>query len=156
MHTPRREAPMPPLEGEVVERQRSRRGLYVNRVVQETPQSARSGCQLPFQGSRGGCAASGRLLGDPGGYEPPLRVRWKPGAGGSPNWRPLHAILALLQKGKAEEAAETEAETEAADIAEDTEEPTADEAGEEVAEAEPEEKADEAAEEITEEAKTEE
>ena len=25
--------------------------LYVNRAVQETPQSARSGCQLPFQGN---------------------------------------------------------------------------------------------------------
>ena len=44
-----REAPMPPLEGEVVERQRNRRGLFVNRAVQETPQSA-YGCQLPFQG----------------------------------------------------------------------------------------------------------
>ena len=31
VHT-RREAPMPLLEGEVVERQRNRRGLYVNRV----------------------------------------------------------------------------------------------------------------------------
>ena len=40
---------MPPLEGEVVERQRNRRGLFVNRAVQETPQSA-YGCQLPFQG----------------------------------------------------------------------------------------------------------
>ena len=28
---------MPPLEGEVVERQRNRRGLYVNRAVQENP-----------------------------------------------------------------------------------------------------------------------
>ena len=56
MHPPRREAPSPPLEGEVVERQRNRRGLYVNRAVQETPQSvlpvpkSRQNCQLPFQG----------------------------------------------------------------------------------------------------------
>ena len=48
----RREAPLPPLEGEVVERQRNRRGLYVNRAVQETPQSdlsvpkCRQICQL--------------------------------------------------------------------------------------------------------------
>ncbi len=46
---PQHEVPMPPLEGEVVERQRNRRGLFVNRAVQETPQSA-YGCQLPFQG----------------------------------------------------------------------------------------------------------
>ena len=39
------EGPLPPLEGEVVERQRNRRGLFVNRAVQETPQSA-YGCQL--------------------------------------------------------------------------------------------------------------
>ena len=36
------------------------------------PQSARSGCQLPQRWSQGGCAAAG-------GFEPPLRVRWKPG-----------------------------------------------------------------------------
>ena len=50
---PRCEAPLPPMEGEVVERQRNRRGLYVNRAVQETPQSARSGCQLSQRGSQG-------------------------------------------------------------------------------------------------------
>ena len=46
---PRREAPMPPLEGEVVERQRNRRGLCVTEQCEKTPQSA-YGCQLPFQG----------------------------------------------------------------------------------------------------------
>ena len=54
------EVPMPPLEGEVVERQRNRR----NRAV-KTPQSARSGCQLPFQGSQGGFAARVARLATP-------------------------------------------------------------------------------------------
>ena len=66
------EVPMPPLEGEVPN-EREAEG-FVRKLSKKTPQSARSGCQLPFQGSQGGCAAAG-------GFEPPLRVRWKPGAG---------------------------------------------------------------------------
>ena len=52
-----REAPMPPLEGEVPN-EREAEG-FVRKLSKKTPQSARSGCQLPFQGSQGGCAAAG-------------------------------------------------------------------------------------------------
>ena len=46
-----REAPMPPLEGEVPN-EREAEG-FVRKLSKKTPQSARSGCQLPFQGRRG-------------------------------------------------------------------------------------------------------
>ena len=49
--------PMPPLEGEVPN-EREAEG-FVRKLSKKTPQSARSGCQLPFQGSQGGCAAEG-------------------------------------------------------------------------------------------------
>ena len=52
-----------PLEGEVPN-EREAEG-FVRKLSKKTPQSARSGCQLPFQGSQGGFAA------------------------GSPGWRPL-------------------------------------------------------------------
>ena len=42
---------MPPLEGEVPN-EREAEG-FVRKLSKKTPQSARSGCQLPFQGSRG-------------------------------------------------------------------------------------------------------
>ena len=45
------EVPMPPLEGEVPN-EREAEG-FVRKLSKKTPQSARSGCQLPFQGSRG-------------------------------------------------------------------------------------------------------
>ena len=45
------EAPLPPLEGEVPN-EREAEG-FVRKLSKKTPQSARSGCQLPFQGSRG-------------------------------------------------------------------------------------------------------
>ena len=48
--------PLPPLEGEVPNECEAE-GFV--RKLSKTPQSARSGCQLPFQGSRGGCAAAG-------------------------------------------------------------------------------------------------
>ena len=48
----RREAPMPPLEGEVVERQRNRRGLYVNRAVKPLSQPVRAASSL-FRGAEG-------------------------------------------------------------------------------------------------------
>ena len=46
---------MPPLEGEVPN-EREAEG-FVRKLSKKTPQSARSGCQLPFQGSQGGFAA---------------------------------------------------------------------------------------------------
>ena len=49
------EVPMPPLEGEVPN-EREAEG-FVRKLSKKTPQSARSGCQLPFQGSQGGFAA---------------------------------------------------------------------------------------------------
>ena len=50
----RREAPMPPLEGEVVERQRNQRGLYVNRAVQGNPLSQPiRAASSPFRGAEG-------------------------------------------------------------------------------------------------------
>ena len=48
---PWREAPMPPLEGEVVKRQRNRRGLYVNRAVQENPSVSPFGLPAPLSGA---------------------------------------------------------------------------------------------------------
>ena len=33
-----------------------------------------------------------------GGYEPPLLVRWKPGAGGSPGWRPLPVRFKIWER----------------------------------------------------------
>ena len=45
--TVRREAPSPPLEGEVVERQRNRRGLSVNRAVHENPSVRFVGSEVP-------------------------------------------------------------------------------------------------------------
>ena len=50
-----REAPMPPLEGEVPN-EREAEG-FVRKLSKKTPQPARSGCQLPFQGSQGGFTA---------------------------------------------------------------------------------------------------
>ena len=64
------EVPLPPLEGEVPN-EREAEG-FVRKLSKKTPQSARSGCQLPFQGSQGGCAAAG-------GFEPPLRVQRETG-----------------------------------------------------------------------------
>ena len=49
------EVPLPPLKGEVPN-EREAEG-FVRKLSKKTPQSARSGCQLPFQGSQGGCAA---------------------------------------------------------------------------------------------------
>ena len=43
---------MPPLEGEVPN-EREAEG-FVRKLSKKTPQSARPGCQLPFQGSQGG------------------------------------------------------------------------------------------------------
>ena len=43
------EVPMPPLEGEVPN-EREAEG-FVRKLSKKTPQSARSGCQLPFQGN---------------------------------------------------------------------------------------------------------
>ena len=42
------EVPLPPLEGEVPN-EREAEG-FVRKLSKKTPQSARSGCQLPFQG----------------------------------------------------------------------------------------------------------
>ena len=66
-----REAPMPPLEGEVPN-EREAEG-FVRKLSKKTPQSARSGCQLPFQGSQGGFAARVARLATPtvGGYAHP-------------------------------------------------------------------------------------
>ena len=50
---------MPPLEGEVPN-EREAEG-FVRKLSKKTPQSARSGCQLPFQGSQGGFAAVGHM-----------------------------------------------------------------------------------------------
>ena len=44
------EVPMPPLEGEVPN-EREAEG-FVRKLSKKTPQSARSGCQLPQRGSR--------------------------------------------------------------------------------------------------------
>ena len=79
---------MPPLEGEVPN-EREAEG-FVRKLSKKTPQSARSGCQLPFQGSQGGCAArvarlatpTGRMrssgylrkFGVTGGFYPPLQM----------------------------------------------------------------------------------
>ena len=59
VHT-RREAPMPPLEGEVVERQRNRRGLYVKQSGTRKPlsqicrfRSADISASSPFRGALG-------------------------------------------------------------------------------------------------------
>ena len=57
------EVPMPPLEGEVPN-EREAEG-FVRKLSKKTPQSARSGCQLPFQGSQGGCAARVAKLASP-------------------------------------------------------------------------------------------
>ena len=57
------EVPMPPLEGEVPN-EREAEG-FVRKLSQKTPQSARSGCQLPFQGSQGGFAARVAKLATP-------------------------------------------------------------------------------------------
>ena len=57
------EVPMPPLEGEVPN-EREAEG-FVRKLSKKTPQSARSGCQLPFQGSQGGFAARVDILVDP-------------------------------------------------------------------------------------------
>ena len=46
-----REAPMPPLEGEGGASAKPEG--FVRQLSGKTPQSARSGCQLPFQGRRG-------------------------------------------------------------------------------------------------------
>ena len=57
------EVPMPPLEGEVPN-EREAEG-FVRKLSKKTPQSARSGCQLPFQGSQGGFAARVAKLATP-------------------------------------------------------------------------------------------
>ncbi len=54
---------MPPLEGEVPN-EREAEG-FVRKLSKKTPQSARSGCQLPFQGSQGGFAARVAWLATP-------------------------------------------------------------------------------------------
>ena len=54
---------MPPLEGEVPN-EREAEG-FVRKLSKKTPQSARSGCQLPFQGSQGGFAARVARLATP-------------------------------------------------------------------------------------------
>ena len=59
-HAPRRKAPMPPLEGEVPN-EREAEG-FVRQQSMKTPQSARSGCQLPFQGRRGRFAPGGAAI----------------------------------------------------------------------------------------------
>ena len=59
------EVPMPPLEGEVPN-EREAEG-FVRKLSKKTPQSARSGCQLPFQGSQGGFAARVARLATPTG-----------------------------------------------------------------------------------------
>ena len=56
---------MPPLEGEVPN-EREAEG-FVRKLSKKTPQSARSGCQLPFQGSQGGFAARVAKLATPTG-----------------------------------------------------------------------------------------
>ena len=56
MATRRHEVPSPPLKGEVPN-EREAEG-FVRQLSSKTPQSARSGCQLPFQGSQGGFAAA--------------------------------------------------------------------------------------------------
>ena len=67
-----REAPMPPLEGEVVKRQRNRRGLYVNRAVQENPSVSPFGLPAPLSGApralRAGAGAFNRVLAKIRGY----------------------------------------------------------------------------------------
>ena len=57
------EVPLPPLEGEVPN-EREAEG-FVRKLSKKTPQSARSGCQLPFQGSQGGFAAGVAKLAPP-------------------------------------------------------------------------------------------
>ena len=57
------EVPLPPLEGEVPN-EREAEG-FVRKLSKKTPQSARSGCQLPFQGSQGGFAAGVAKLATP-------------------------------------------------------------------------------------------
>ena len=52
---------MPPLEGEVVERQRNRRGLYVNRAVQENPSVRFVGSEVPSDSFPPGEAKSGNF-----------------------------------------------------------------------------------------------
>ena len=54
---------MPPLEGEVPN-EREAEGV-ARKLSKKTPQSARSGCQLPFQGSQGGFAARVARLATP-------------------------------------------------------------------------------------------
>ena len=56
---------LPPLEGEVPN-EREAEG-FVRKLSKKTPQSARSGCQLPFQGSQGGFAARVARLATPTG-----------------------------------------------------------------------------------------
>ncbi len=60
------EVPLPPLEGEVVEQSAKPEG-FVRQASKKTPQTARSGCQLPFQGSQGGFAARVAKLATPTG-----------------------------------------------------------------------------------------
>ena len=57
------EVPLPPLEGEVPN-EREAEG-FVRKLSKKTPQPARSGCQLPFQGSQGGFAARVAKLATP-------------------------------------------------------------------------------------------
>ncbi len=69
-----REAPMPPLEGEVPN-EREAEG-FARKLSKKTPQSARSGCQLPFQGSQGGFAARVARLATPTSLIL-LTMRWR-------------------------------------------------------------------------------
>ena len=47
--------------------EREAEGFIRNKLSKKTPQSARSGCQLPFQGSQGGFAARVAKLATPTG-----------------------------------------------------------------------------------------
>ena len=63
------EVPMPPLEGEVPN-EREAEG-FVRKLSKKTPQSARSGCQLPFQGRHGHFVPAG------GGYKKAVRPNYR-------------------------------------------------------------------------------
>ena len=74
------EVPMPPLEGEVPN-EREAEG-FVRKLSKKTPQSARSGCQLPFQGSQGGFAARVARLATPTrAYRLKVCTTWLPPGG---------------------------------------------------------------------------
>ena len=75
--TSRREAPMPPLEGEVPnECEAEGFARTSTERFKETPQSARSGCQLPFQGRRGRFAPMADAI-RPYSYAPGNSISWE-------------------------------------------------------------------------------